>query len=146
VLYGTTLLAVRVRADDVLLAQLGDGDLLLWTDGEGLTVPLPNPETAFPNATDSLVQDDAPANLRVATAPVPDLVLLATDGLEAARGGPGWQESTMQRLHDELASAGPDGIRDVLQRWSDEAAEAGGDDTTLAVLLARTVVADGSAT
>lgn len=135
VLYGTTLLAARVLDDRLLLAQLGDGDVLLWTADGAVASPLPNPETAFPNATDSLVQDDAVTNVRTTVTDVPDIVLLATDGLEAARGGPGWEQATMQQLHDELLTAGPDDTARVLARWADDAAEAGGDDTTLAVLL-----------
>lgn len=138
VLYGTTLLAARVLDDDrLLLAQLGDGDVLLWSATDGVALPLPNPETPFPNATDSLVQGDAPSSVRTAVTDAPDLVLLATDGLEAARRAPGWEQAAMQQLRDDLIEAGADGVQDVLQRWTEDGAAAGGDDTTLAVLVRR---------
>lgn len=137
VLYGTTVLGARIEPDRALLAQLGDGDLLLWSRQHGTTRPLPNPPTAFPNATDSLVQTDAIDNVRTTVVEPPDLVLLATDGLEAARSGPEWAAATMQELHDELVDGGPDDLAQVLQRWAQDAAQSGGDDTTLAVLLRR---------
>ena len=140
-LYGTTLLAVADLPDRLLLVQLGDGDTVVARcDGE-VRRPIPAVDYAMPNATDSLVQDDAADVVRVAQVARdefdPHLVLLATDGLDAARPGRSWHADVVGELCAELDGLAGDQLDGVVDAWCRDAADDGGDDSTIAVLVAR---------
>lgn len=139
-LYGTTLLAGVDLAAGLLLAQLGDGDILLGRcDGPATRRPIPAVEYAFSSATDSLVQDDAADHVRLALVTAddfdPEVVLLATDGLDAARRGRDWHAGVMAETCQRLRGTATDELGAAVQEWCREPARAGGDDTTMALLV-----------
>lgn len=149
-LYGTTLLAAADLGDRLLLVQLGDGDTILARcGGEHGEVrrPIPPVQYAFPNATDSLVQPDAADVVRLAQVDHDefgaDLLLLATDGLDAARPGRSWHTAAARELCDQVRGLAAGALDEVVDTWCADAAEAGGDDTTMA-LLASTRVLGGT--
>lgn len=151
VLYGTTLLAAAQLEGGLLLVQLGDGDTVLGRcDSPQPTTrrPIPAVEYAFTSATDSLVQDDAEDHVRVALVAAddfePEVVLLATDGLDAARRGRGWHAEVMAETCQRLRATTPDALGDAVQEWCREPARAGGDDTTMALLVRPHVLAGAS--
>lgn len=139
-LYGTTVLAAAQAPDGLLLAQLGDGDILLGRcDEPTIHRPIPAVEYAFPGATDSLVQDDATDHVRVALVPPdrfdPEVVLLATDGLDAARPGRDWHAGVMAETCQRLREVAADELDGAVGAWCRKPAQVGGDDTTMALLV-----------
>ena len=86
--YGTTVLVAVVRADQIWLAQLGDGDCLVVDEGGCVSRPVPVDDTLAGNMTTSLCQQDAATHFRTAQVVEPvasdparvRLVLLSTDG------------------------------------------------------------------
>ena len=82
--YGTTLLAAMVTERCVVLAQLGDGDILAVAPDGATTRPLPRDERLIGNRTTSLCQPGAEKYFRsVVLAPERSplsLVILSTDG------------------------------------------------------------------
>lgn len=140
-LYGTTLLAGAQLEGGLLLVQLGDGDIVLGRcdDPEPATHrPIPPVQYAFPGATDSLVQDDADEDVRVALVTAddfdPEVVLLATDGLDAANRGRRWHAEVMAATCRRLGATAADELEATVQAWCREPARVGGDDTTMALL------------
>ncbi len=139
-LYGTTVLAAAQLADGLLLTQLGDGDILLGRcDQPGARRPIPAVEYGFPGATDSLVQDDAADRVRVALVATgdfdPEVVLLATDGLDAARPGREWHADVLAETCQRLGTVRTGELDAAMGEWCREPARSGGDDTTMAVLV-----------
>lgn len=136
--YGTTVLGARLDPDRLLLVQLGDGDILL-ADADGQAHhPVPSVAVPFPGTTDSLVQADAAARVRLVelTDVEPRLVLLASDGLEAAAGGvPRWWADVVDTLLEDLRGRGPDEVPAVLDDRCRAGAAEGGDDTTVAAVV-----------
>lgn len=136
--YGTTALGARLDHDRLLLVQLGDGDILL-ADADGQAHhPVPAVEAPFPGATDSLVQQDAAARVRLVELAdtEPRLVLLASDGLQAAAGGgPRWWADVVDELVEDLGGRRPDDVPALLDERCRAGAATGGDDTTVAALV-----------
>lgn len=138
--YGATLLAAAVTERYCLLAQLGDGDLLL-VDGNGSV------ERAFPrdgrlvaNETTSLCMPDAWREVRVryqtlAGAP-PALILLATDGYANSFSNDAGFHQVATDLWQMLRDEGADAVQQELPGWLRETSDNGsGDDITVALLL-----------
>lgn len=137
--YGTTLLAAAAVGDRLVLAQLGDGDVLL-VDEDGVRSPVPAPEwRTVLRSTDTMVASDADARVRVVTVALdegrPRVVLLASDGLEAAVSGSRWREDLGVAVLAELRDAGAAGLDDVVATWCERWAATGGDDATVALLV-----------
>lgn len=139
-LYGTTLLAGVDLPAGLLLVQLGDGDIVLGRcDRQETRRPIPAVEYAFSSATDSLVQENAEEHVRVALVTPddfdPEVVLLATDGLDAARRGRDWHADVMAETCQRLQATTAEELDAAVQEWCREPARAGGDDTTMALLV-----------
>ena len=99
--------------------------------------PIPAVRVLLPGATDSFVQQDAADAVRLADGRArpefaPDLVLLATDGLDASRAGRSWHGDVARELCGQLEDATLPPPKRSWPRWCDEAASAGGDDCTMA--------------
>jgi serine/threonine protein phosphatase PrpC len=134
--HGTTLLAALVTGEAIVLAQLGDGCLLL-VRADGRVEGLPTEESPAGTVTDSLCSPDAPRRWRTAVLdPGPGgTLLLATDGLVNAFPDEdqlhAFARSLRQRLHDHGRAA----VADSLAGWLDQLSDRGsGDDVTLALV------------
>jgi hypothetical protein len=136
--YAATLLVAVGTRDRLLLAQLGDGDLLVvGTDGQ-VTSPLPADPASVAGTTSTLMQPDAAAVSRarlldLTAAPV-DLVLLATDGYGNAFADPGWPARVGTDVRDQLQADGTASVGARIEGWVTDAATVGGDDASLALL------------
>lgn len=136
--YGTTLVTVAVAGEVMVVAQIGDGDVVLVDRGGRAVRPLPDDPRLDGVHTSSLCQADPVADLRVAAldARAEDvaLAMLLTDGYGKAQQGPDWCERTGRLVAAYVEEHGVEALADELPGWLEEAALVGGDDTTMAVL------------
>lgn len=139
VVYGSTLLFAVVSVHELVLGQLGDGDVVVVDDTGQAVRPLPADERLMAHVTTSLSDDDAVGNVRatIVDAGRSRLVLLATDGYANSFRN---DDAFLQVGPDLLRTADADGIgliRASLPGWLAETTREGaGDDigVTIAVL------------
>lgn len=139
--YGSTLLVGMLRADIAVLAQIGDGEMVLvLPDGRHLT-PIPTDSRLDGTQTTSLCQPDAESAFRVALvnlAKTPVFAVLATtDGYSNAQADPNWHQTLALDLVKLAERHGNDWIGDQLSHWVTLCAssEGSGDDTSAALAL-----------
>ena len=137
--YAATLLVAVATPDRLLLAQLGDGDLLVVDAAGDVTCPLPPDPSSVAGTTATLMQPDAATIgrtrlLDLANEPV-DLVLLATDGYGNAFADPDWTGRVGRDVRDQLRTDGTTSVRGRIGDWVTDAATVGGDDAASALLV-----------
>jgi Protein phosphatase 2C len=140
--YGTTLLVAIGAGESLLLAQIGDGDIVcIRPDGTAL-LPVPGDPLLDGRHTTSLCSPGAADSFRVAAldlAGSPVLgALLATDGYGNAQVAQVWESVVSAELAGLITAGPPSGLAARLPGWAAECASVDGsaDDTTLALLLA----------
>jgi Protein phosphatase 2C len=139
VIYGSTLLFAIVSVHELVLGQLGDGDVVVVDDTGQAARPLPADERLMAHVTTSLSDDDAVGNVRttIVDAGRSRLVLLATDGYANSFRN---DDAFLQVGLDVLRTADAQGIGSIrasLPGWLAETTREGaGDDigVTIAVL------------
>jgi len=134
--YGTTLMAGLVVEDSILLAQIGDGDLLLVRPGGEIEVPLPRDLVLTGNETYSLSSDEAHLLWRTATIDrgKGGVLLAATDGISDSFAGAESEEFAVfvRSLADRIYTFGNEAVAKAMGGWLDRfSAIASGDDMTL---------------
>jgi hypothetical protein len=142
--YGTTLLLCAVVGRWIVMAQIGDGDIVVVAgDGEALT-PIPIDPSLDGHITTSLCEPTALSAFRYAaidqqSAPV-SLVMLATDGYGNSQVADPWQPAVGEDLYDLVAERGWDWVRQALPTWVGRCAsyEGSGDDTTVVLAMGPT--------
>ena len=136
--YGATLLLAVATAERLLLAQLGDGQILIVDPAGQVTCPIVPDPASVAGATSSLFQANAANACRVValdlTAAPLDVVLLASDGYGNAFADAHWQVQVGSDVHEQLREDGPGAVRKRLASWLADAARAGGDDASLGIL------------
>jgi serine/threonine protein phosphatase PrpC len=141
VAYGTTLLMCAVLGRWIVLAQIGDGDIVVVTgDGKALT-PVPIDPSLDGRISTSLCQSTALSSFRYAaidqeSTPV-SLVMLATDGYGNSQVADPWQPAVGEDLYDLVAERGWEWVREALPTWVSRCAsnEGSRDDTTVALAM-----------
>jgi hypothetical protein len=143
--YGSTLLAGLATEREVVLLQIGDGDILA-VDALGTQIrPFPRDARHTTNLTTSLCLPDAANDIRVLALPSgsgsgragePVLVLFATDGYANSFKSPeAFERVVGAQVLAQLRNRGLAWIAQVLPRSLRAAAERGsGDDVTVAIL------------
>ena len=136
--YGTTLLMGVAVAGGVVLAQIGDGDVVaVATDGTAST-PVPNDPLLDGRRTTSMCQPNALDSFRIGAvdAPAVLLVLFATDGYGNAQVERAWESAVGMDFARYVADHGVAWVGGHLPGWVSACAslEGSGDDTTVAVL------------
>jgi len=134
--YGTTLMAGLVLSDDILLAQIGDGDLVLVRPGGQIDFPLPRDPVLAGNETHSLSSADAHLLWRTATIDRGNggVLLAATDGISDSFAGAESEEFAVfvRSLADRICTYGNEAVAAAMGGWLDRfSAIASGDDMTL---------------
>jgi serine/threonine protein phosphatase PrpC len=137
--YGATILTALVVESFILYLQLGDGDILLVSDGGDVERPLPKDERLFANETTSLSSQNAWRDFRFSfqtlAGPPPALILLSTDGYANSFIGEEDFLKVGKDLLEMIRSDGLDEVNQNLETWLNEASAAGsGDDITLAII------------
>ncbi|HEX8088193.1 MAG TPA: PP2C family serine/threonine-protein phosphatase [Blastocatellia bacterium] len=137
--YGATILIVLVEESFILYLQLGDGDILLVSDGGDVERPLPKDERLFANETTSLSSQNAWSDFRFSfqtlVGPPPALILLSTDGYANSFISDEAFLKIGKDFLDMIRADGLDKVNANLETWLSEASAAGsGDDITLAIV------------
>jgi hypothetical protein len=144
--YGTTLLFAITWRNWLVLAQIGDGDIVcIRPDGRAL-LPVPGDPSLDGRQTTSLCGPRADQEFRAAvvnTAITPLLgVLLATDGYGNAQVAEPWPDAVSSDLA-VLIGDSQEGLAEQLPLWASHCAstDGSGDDTTIALLIAPSAAA-----
>ncbi len=132
--YGSTLLAAMIVNDTLLLAQVGDGDIVLILDGGGAEQPLAAPDSLVGGETFSLCSPDAPNLWRTATVELHSVRFLAlsTDGLRNAYENDEPFYSLLAKMGENIEEFGARKSAGVVPDYLDRFSLRGsGDDITL---------------
>jgi len=138
VAYGATLLFAVVSCYQLLLGQIGDGDVLVVGADGRTRRPLPLDARLVAHVTTSLSDDDPLGSARIRVLDPADcrLVLLSTDGYANSFAT---DEAFLQVGNDVLRTVdeqGIDPVRDSLPSWLAETTEHGsGDDISVAIAV-----------
>jgi|HubBroStandDraft_1064217.scaffolds.fasta_scaffold05441_7 hypothetical protein len=142
VAYGSTLLLCIALGDWLVLAQIGDGDVVgVRLDGTP-TLPIPADPQLDGLVTTSLCGPDAGGDFRIAVLNLTQApllaVLLATDGYGNAQVEQEWPSSFSKDLAWLLTRRDMRWLASQLPAWAARCASADGsaDDTTIALLVA----------
>jgi hypothetical protein len=148
--YGTTLLLAIGQEQRLLLAQIGDGDIVgISPDGTAL-LPVPGDPVLDGRHTTSLCSPRAAGSFRVAAvglAGTPLLgVLLATDGYGNAQAAQELEAVVSADLAGLIPARPAPWLASRLPEWAGRCAslDGSGDDTTLALLLTPPAPAPGA--
>lgn len=140
--YGATLLVVTVGNDGIGIAQIGDGDVLLHTNGYAMR-PVPDDDRHVAGETTSLCLSSAVKDFRYAgltDAADTDLVLVATDGYGNSFAAPDWWRTLINDFAPYVETKqGFDEVNSGLESWLAESAQVGGDDVTAVILMRQPV-------
>ncbi|ABS55838.1 conserved hypothetical protein [Methanoregula boonei 6A8] len=134
--YGTTLMAGLVVDDSILLAQIGDGDMMLVRPGGEIEFPLPHDPLLAGNETRSLSSADAHLLWRTAILDRSKggVLLAATDGISDSFAGAESEEFAVfiRSLADRIHTYGNEAVAHAMGGWLDRFSQiASGDDMTL---------------
>jgi protein phosphatase 2C-like protein len=149
--YGTTLLVAIGTGERLLLAQIGDGDIVcIRPDGTAL-LAVPGDPLLDGRHTTSLCSPGAGDSFRVAAVDLAGTAvlgaLLATDGYGNAQVAQVWESVVSAELAGPIVSRPLSWMASQLQAQAGQCASVDGsaDDTTLALLLAPAAAQDGQA-
>jgi len=149
--YGTTLLVAIGVGERLLLAQIGDGDIVcIRPDGTAL-LAVPGDPLLDGRHTTSLCSHGASDSFRVAAVDLAGTAvlaaLLATDGYGNAQVAQAWESVVSAELAGPIATRPLSWMASQLQAQAGQCASVDGsaDDTTLALLLAPTAAQAGPA-
>lgn len=139
--YGATILGVMITKSFIAYLQLGDGDILAVSERGETSKVFPRNRRHFANETTSLCASDAWRDFQFfyekafASAPLPTLILLSTDGYaDSFRSEQEFLEVGSD-LFEMMRSNHLEEIRSNLVGWLSEATQRGsGDDITLGIL------------
>lgn len=141
VAYGSTLLLAVAIRQWLVLAQIGDGDIVgVRADGGGVQ-PVPDDPQLDGRYTTSLCGTNAEADFRVAVVDVKRsplaAVMLATDGYGNAQIADHWTDAFSKDLAEMIRERDEQWLAIQLPMWAAKCASSDGsaDDTTVALLL-----------
>jgi len=136
--YGTTLLLAVATRERILLAQLGDGDILMVRPDGRVESPLEKDPALLGSVTHSLSSRNVQECWHTAEIPGNGggVLLLATDGLSDSFAGPGEEEflTFARSLVDRIHEFGIERVAGSLPAWLESFSRQGsGDDITVAL-------------
>ncbi len=137
--YGSTLLVTAVVRDEILFAQLGDGDILLVSD-TGEAIPVFTAEAdMLGGETTSLVSPDAIKRARVGfwnrPEVLPAMIMLSTDGYSNSFPDAPSFHQVASDIWEMTIEGNWDKVQATLPEWLTETTRKGsGDDITVALI------------
>lgn len=132
--YGTTLVVALILPRELLLGQIGDGDILRMDASSNVILPFPKDRELIDNATNSLCSPDADKLWQTALLErlSGETLLLATDGLSNAFADDRQFHTFACSLRDRIQQFGWEAVEKALPGWLDHYSAIGsGDDITL---------------
>ena len=134
--YGTTLIATMILTDTILVAQIGDGDIVLVRPDGTLDAPIPADTTLMGSETRSLSSRDAHLLWRTATLDrgAGGVLIAATDGVSDSFDGSEGEEfkKFVTSLASRIREFGIESVAGSLDGWLDRYSElSSGDDMTM---------------
>ena len=133
--YGCTLVLAVVVSSWVALLQIGDGDATIVRQNHAES-PIPGDDRLIGGETTSLCLPTAVADARVAVLgePVPETIILTSDGYANSFASETWRTDVGLDFRNHIEQIGIDGVESRLPEWLAESALAAGDDVTMALL------------
>ncbi|RJP92428.1 MAG: protein phosphatase 2C domain-containing protein [Desulfobacteraceae bacterium] len=134
--YGTTLLVAFIMADSILMAQIGDGDILFVRNDSWIESIFDEDSGLIGSETYSLSSPDAHKLLQTAIIDRGDggLLILATDGLSNAFADQNQFHVFSHSLLDRIKEYGMQAVSSSVPAWLNKYSHEGsGDDITLAL-------------
>lgn len=107
--YGATLIAAGITQNQIVMLQIGDGDLLLGYSGGHISRPMPRDEALWGDETYSLCSANAHHRARVHILARkqgdawPNFIFLSTDGVAKSTPAPGALEALCRSYHASAA-------------------------------------------
>lgn len=140
--YGSTLLLALIWRHWLILAQIGDGDVIGVRPDGSPSLPVPGDPILDGNQTTSLCGPRPEADFRVRAVDLEQTpllaLLIATDGYGNAQAANPWPEAVSADLAELIGERDADWFGEQLPVWASRCASAdgSGDDTTIALLVA----------
>jgi serine/threonine protein phosphatase PrpC len=137
--YGTTTLTVALTLSFVIYLQLGDGEIVTFSEIGEISKPLPEDERLLANETTSLCSETAAQDFRFAfeplTDPPPALIMMSTDGYANSFTDDAGFLKVGNDILGMLRTDGFDAVNRSIKGWLEEATRMGsGDDCTLGII------------
>lgn len=134
--YGCTLIVALLGPSWGAIVQIGDGDAFVIDADGHTTAPVPTDDRLVGGETTSLCLPDAHADARYAIlgAPLPELVVLTSDGYGNSFASREWRSEAGAGLSEAVHRDGLDRVAELLPGWLADSAVAGGDDVTMALV------------
>ena len=138
--YGATTLTVALTESFILYLQLGDGEIIIISEGGEVSKPLPEDERLLANETTSLCTDKAARDFRFSYQSLSDsppaLILLTTDGYANSFANDAGFFQVGTDILEMLRADGFDTVNRGVKGWLEEATRMGsGDDCTLGIIV-----------
>jgi hypothetical protein len=140
--YGSTLMLALIWRHWLILAQIGDGDVLGVRPDGSPSRPVPGDPILDGNQTTSLCGPRPEGDFRVRAVDLEQTpllaLLIATDGYGNAQAADPWAEAVSADLAELIGERDPQWFGEQLPVWASRCASAdgSGDDTTIALLIA----------
>ena len=133
--YGCTMVLALLTPSWIGLLQIGDGDVTV-VDGSSASSPVPGDERLVGGETTSLCLPGAAADARVSVLlePLPETLIVTSDGYANSFASPTWRTDAGLDLRDHARRIGLDALESRLPSWLADSATAGGDDVSMALL------------
>jgi hypothetical protein len=137
--YGATTLTVALTTSFVVYLQLGDGEILTFSEEGAVSRPLPDDERLIANETTSLCSAAAAGDFRLALLPLgeppPALILISTDGYANSFASDDGFIKVGHDILEMLRTEGFDAVNRGVKGWLEEATRMGsGDDCTIGII------------
>lgn len=134
--YGSTLIAAMVVADNILVSQIGDGDVVLVRPDGSIECPIPADVSLVGKETRSISSRDAHLLWRTATLDrgPGGVLIVASDGVSDSFDGSEGEEFIrfIRSLVARIREFGMESVAGSMKTWLDRYSElASGDDMTL---------------
>lgn len=136
--YGTTLLIALVRDDDLVLFQIGDGDICFVSSDDSVSIPIVPTGKLIANETTSICMKKSESLFHAHSLSKSsiNMIVLSSDGYSNSFACKEDFFKVGKDLYDMLLNHGIEKIKKQLPQWLEETSRTGsGDDISIALLI-----------